>query len=109
MEVVGWIVWTLLAIFTTILIIAWLVKKQSYKKGRLYDSGEVVALISLPKCIITSIILLVVFVLVDVNKLHLIWIWPIICFFVNLRMAKQVLKADEKRLNEQIEEETKNR
>jgi len=103
-----WIVWTLLAIFTVVLFIAWSVKKRGYKKGRFYDTREVVTLVFVPRFVIAASALLTIFLFINVSKLHLIWIYLVIYFLINVKMAKRVSKADKERLSKEIEkQETK--
>ena len=54
MNSIEWIVWTLLAFFTVALFITWSVKKRGYKKGRFYDTREVVALMFVPRFVIAA-------------------------------------------------------
>jgi len=99
MNVLQWIVWTGLAISTLTSFITWIYKKRSYQDGCFYDTREVVALLTIPRVVIAGTILLLVFLFVGVNKLHLLWLFPATYFFINVMMARKVVKADKERMN----------
>lgn len=104
MDWLEWIVWTILLWFTSVCFITWLVKKRKYRGGFFYDTREVVALYTIPRVVLTWSVILIVFLFVDVNKLHLIWICPLVYIFINLRMSKKVLREDEERLMKESSE-----
>lgn len=103
MRYLEWIIWTLLAIYTAIMFIAWLIKKPTYKSGCYYDSGEVVTLHSIPKQTFASAVILTAFVFLDFSKLHLLWIYPVVNFYIAVKISKWVLKKDEGRLNKEAD------
>lgn len=70
MNSIEWIVWTTLAIFTAVSFITWSVKRQEYKKGRFYDTREVVTLMFVPRFVIAASTLLIIFLFINVSKLH---------------------------------------
>ena len=105
MEIFEWIIWIILAVFTLTSFITWKIKERGYKKGSFYDTREVVALITVPRFVIASSILLIIFLFINVNKFHLIWIYPAMYILILLRISKRVVKADEKR-NEMSFEDT---
>jgi len=104
MRYLEWIIWTLLAIYTAIMFIAWLIKKPTYKSGCYYDTKEVVALYSTPKNTFASAVILIAFVFLDFNKLHLLWIYPVVNFYIDVKISKWVLRKDEERLNREADE-----
>ena len=104
MRYLEWIIWTLLAIYTAIMFIAWVIKKLTYKSGCHYDTKEVVALYSIPKQTFASAVILTAFVFLDFSKLHLLWIYPAVNFYIDVRTSKWVLKKDEERLNREADE-----
>ncbi len=99
MNILQWIVWTGLAIFTLTSFITWIYKKRSYQDACFYDTREVVALLTIPRVVIAGTILLLVFLFVGVNKLHLLWLFPVTYFVINVMMARKVVKADKQRMN----------
>ena len=75
----------------------WLYKKRGYKSGEFYGSGELVTLYALPRVVLVQYIVLLIFFLAEFNKLHLLYIYPLVYILINLTMAKKVIKEDEKR------------
>ncbi len=96
-----WIVWTLLAFWTAFWFVTWLVKKREYKSGCYYDTGEVIALYGTPKTTFVSTAILVIFVFLDFNKLHLLWIYPVVNFYIDVKIAKWLCRKDRERLNKE--------
>lgn len=74
----------------------WLYKKREYKSGEFYDSPEVVTLYTLPRVVFTLYVIFLIFYLADFNKLHLLYICPIVYFIINYVMAGRVIKEDKK-------------
>lgn len=97
-----WIVWTLLAFWTAFTFVTWLVKKREYKSGCYYDTEEVMALYAMPKKTFVSTVILVIFVFLDFNKLHLLWIYPVVNFYIGVKIAKWVCRKDGERLNKEV-------
>ena len=77
-----WIVWTVFVVYTVVMFLTWLIKKPSYKKGHFYDTKHVITLFAIPKQTIAAAIILTFFIFVDLNKLHLLLIYPLIHFFI---------------------------
>ena len=103
MNTAEWVVWALLATHITVLFTAWSVKKRGYKKGAFYDTREVITLLFVPRFVILASALLIIFLLVSVNKLHLLWIYVVTYWLVLMRTTREVLRADERRLREETE------
>jgi len=99
MDIVEWIVWAILAILTFIMFITWIFKKRSYQHGHFYDTREIVTLYSVPRVSIAETIVLVAFLFIGVNKLHLLWLYPAIYFLLTFMMARRVSEADKESLN----------
>ena len=81
----------------TFILLTWLYKKWGYKSGEFYDSGEVVTLYVLPRVVLVQYIILLIFFFAEFNKLHLLYIYPLVYILINLTMVKKVIKEDEKR------------
>ena len=75
----------------------WFYKKRGYKSGELYDSGEVVTLYTLPRVVLVQYIILLIFFFAEFNKLHLLYVYPLVYILINFTMAKKVIREDEKR------------
>ena len=103
MKYIEWIVWTLLTFCTLFKFVTWLYKKREYKSGCYYDTKDVITLYAVPKQTFVSTIILAVFVFLDFNKLHLLWIYPVINFGISVTIAKWVNRKDEERLNKEAD------
>ncbi len=97
-----WIVWALLAFWTALKFVTYLVKKREYKTACYYDTKEVITLYAIPKETFVSTIILVLFVFLDFNKLHLLWIYLVVNFYIRINISKWVCKKDEKRINKEM-------
>ena len=96
-NVIEWGVWTVLAIYTLVIFINWFNKKKQYKLGEYYSKNEVVTLYSIPRISMVETVALLGFLLVDINKLHLLWLYPTIYFAIRIWMTRKVEKSAEKR------------
>ncbi len=102
MNILELFVWILLSSFTLLALVMWLAKKRQYRYGRIYDTREVVALYTVPRVVIAWTLTLIAFLFADVSKFYLLLIFPCVYIFINLRMAKRVLKEDEERFKAEI-------
>ncbi len=96
METFELIIFIFFILLNTFIFLLWLYKKRNYRHGKLYESGEVVTLYSLPRVVFVLYIVFLIFYLANFNKLHLIYICPIIYFIITHKMAKRVIKEDKK-------------
>jgi len=92
-----------LTFWTLFKFVAWLYKKREYKSGGYYDTQEVVALYAIPKKTFVSTIILAAFIFLNFNKLHLLWIYPVVNFSISVSIAKWVNRKDEERLNKEAD------
>ena len=99
-ELMEWIVWSLFALWTAFRFITWLVKKREYKNYCYYNTKEVITLYAIPKETFVSTIILVLFIFLDFNKLHVLWLYPVINFYIMMKITKWVCKKDEERQKE---------
>lgn len=100
MKWLEWIAWIIFSWFTIVSFITWLVKKRNYKHGQFYDTREVVSLYTIPRVVIIWSVILIGFLLIDMSKLHLLWLYPAVYIVIMLRMSKKVLRENEERVNE---------
>ena len=98
-----WIVWALFAFWTAFRFSTWLVKRREYKSYCYYSTEEVIALYAIPKQTIVASIILAAFIFTDFNKLHLLWIYPMVNFYIVVKISKWVWKKDEERLNKEAD------
>ena len=94
MNYAEWAVWGFFVLLTIFLSLAWLYKEKQYPAGRNYDTEVVMLLIGTPRFCFWASLVLIVFIFVDINKLNLLWIYPVLYFYVSLRMAKHLHKKD---------------
>ncbi len=87
-------------VFITIFaFILWAWKRKSYKRGQFYDTAEIVTLCTIPKAVVIWFFILLIFFFLEYNKLHLLYIFPIIYFVINYFQAGRILKREDKRKN----------
>lgn len=91
---IEWSIWSLFALITVIAGITWFVKEKEYNIGNWYDTSEIISLIAVPRAVFWETIVLVLFLFIDFNKFHLLWIFPLVWFFITTRMAKRIAKKD---------------
>jgi hypothetical protein len=82
MELLEWIVWVMMLLVTIGFSIAWADKTNSLKEGKSCDGIELILILGTPKLIIVWGIILISFLFINVNKLHLLWLF-LVSFFVN--------------------------
>ena len=106
MSTAEFVVMIILASMTVVMLVIWLWKRRSYKDKQYYDTREVVTLYTLPRAFFAETTLLLIFLNVDkgycVNKLHLLYLYPIVYFSINFMMARRVKKADEQNMGSRI-------
>jgi len=88
------VVWVFASSITIYIGTVWLFQKRTYKDKHFYDTEEVVDLYAHPRISIIQGVLLVLLFAFDINKLNVIWICPLLNYFVNLKMCKRVMKED---------------
>jgi len=92
MEIIEWIIWTLLLLWS---ILGYFGGKKHLGKlnnEKKYSAGYLVGISSLAKISLITIMILLVFLIIDINKLHLLWIYPIIYLFITNKKAKNIIK-----------------
>nr|BDD44700.1 hypothetical protein 6 [bacterium] len=93
MLIFEWIIWSVFAFLTIFLCSMWFFKKKEYKKGELYDTGEVATLIGLPWILFIEGLVLITFLFIGFNKLNLLWIYPLVywggLFTVTINLHKK--------------------
>ncbi len=91
------IVFCFFAFIAIIAFILWAWKRKSFKRGQFYDTAEIVTLCTLPRVAVIWLFILVIFFFLELNKLHLLYIFPIIYFIINSIQAKRILRKGDKR------------
>lgn len=94
MLVIEWIVWSILAFITIFMGLTWFIKEREHPTGKMYDTNVVLALVATPRIVFWETIILLAFIFIDINKLNLIWIYPLVYFFISVRWAKHIDKKN---------------
>jgi len=96
MVIFEWIVWVLMFGVTIVLLVLWIKEMRGEGSGLPDDSISLAIVCVAPRLIIPWGIVLISFLFVDVNKLHLLWICPVIFLLaVNLRVILKIKKDSE--------------
>jgi len=94
MLVFEWIVWSILAFITLFIGITWFIKEKKYPTGKMYDTNVVVTLVALPRIVFWEAVILITFLFININKLNLIWIYPLVYFVISVKWAKHIDRKD---------------
>ena len=92
-NVIEWGIWTVLVVYTLGIFINWFIKKKKYKHGAYYSKSEVVSLYSTPRICMVGTVVLLGFLLTDISKLHLLWVYPVIYLAIRIWMTRKVEKS----------------
>jgi hypothetical protein len=92
MNIFEWVVWSILAFITLVALITWIPKWKAFKKHRNFSEKEIVTIFSIPVIFVLESIVLLIFVFIDINKLHLLWIYPLLWFSVTYIQARWFIK-----------------
>ena len=91
MVIFEWIVWVLMFGVTIALLVLWIKEMKGEGNGLPDDSISLGIVCVAPRLIIPWSIILISFLFMDVNKLHLLWICPLIFLLVvNLRVIMKI-------------------
>jgi len=88
------IVFYCLIFVTVIMFSTWLYKRKSYKYGSFYNTEEVATLKIIPGITILYSIILLIFFIMELNKLHLIYIFPIVYYIAAYRQVMRLTKDE---------------
>ena len=92
MMIIEWVVWSFLMLGTILMALNWFINEKKHQTGKMYDTNVVLALVAIPRIAFWETIVLLAFIFIDINKLHLIWIYPIVYFFIGMKWAKRINK-----------------
>ena len=94
MEPAEFAVWTILAVFTTLFLFNWVLKKRKYRHGILLEKNERIALQAAPWVTMGWAAVLLLFLFIDYNKFYLLVIFPLFYLFVGYQIANNITKKD---------------
>lgn len=89
---IDWVIWIIVLIATLVLGINWAVRIRDYKVGEYYDSREIMLVRAAPSIVVVESVLLVGVLIMDISKLHLLWLAPLSYFIVLYVRGKRVVE-----------------
>jgi len=96
MVIFEWIIWVLMFGVTIALLVLWIKEMKGEGSGLPDDSISLGIVCVAPRLIIPWSIILISFLFMDVNKLHLLWICPLVFLLVvNLRVILKIRQDSE--------------
>jgi hypothetical protein len=94
MQPVEFAIWAILAVFTAFFLINWVLNKRRYRNTILFDERERIALQAAPWIVIGWTAVLLLFLLMNLNKLYLLIVFPLVYMLVNYQVSKMVTRKD---------------
>jgi hypothetical protein len=96
MELLEWIIWAMILGLTIALFVLWLRDMKGVGRGQSRDGIAMAIVCTAPRLIITWSVILISFLFIDLNKLHLLWICPLtFLLVVNLRVIMKIKNVSE--------------
>jgi len=88
-DIAQWIIWSLFAMITPILFIKSFTEYNSALKGKPKSAADVIGIAAYP--FVTSImaIVLIAMLFSNINKLHLLWIYPLVAIIFEFTIGKR--------------------
>ena len=107
-NVVGWFVWGIYGIMSLFLFIKSFTEYNSLSKGKPKSVTDIMGIASFPFTTSIMGIVLIIFLFLDVSKLHLLWIYFIVSLFFDFTVGRKAgnkfLKEIEKRQKEEVKD-----
>ena len=94
MEPTGFAVWTILAVFTGFFLFNGIWKKRKYRYAILSNRRQRVALKAAPRIGLAWAALLIAFLLVNLDSVYLLVVFPLIYLFVTYQVAQKLKGSD---------------
>lgn len=101
-NVAGWFVWGIYGIMSLFLFIKSFTEYNSAVKGEPKSVADIMGIASLPFTTSVMGVVLVIFLFYDVNKLHLLWMYPIVALIFDFTIGKRTGKKVRPDLFEKI-------
>ena len=95
-NVAEWFVWGLFAVISLYFFIRSENEKKAFKEGTSKSGGEIVVITSMPYTTSIMGVVLVVLLFIDLSKLHLLWMYPIVALIFEFRIGKRAIKTLDK-------------
>lgn len=101
-NVAGWFVWVIYGIMSLFLFIKSFTQYNSLVKGESKSITDIMGIASFPFTTSIMGIVLIIFLFYDVNKLHLLWIYPIVALIFDFTIGRRAGKKVRPDLFEKI-------
>jgi len=101
-NVAGWFTWVIYGIMSLFLFIKSFTEYNSLAKGESKSVTDIMGIASFPFTTSIMGIVLVIFLFYDVNKLHLLWIYPIVALIFDFTIGRRAGKKVRPDLFEKI-------
>lgn len=88
-SVAGWFVWGIYGVISVFLFIKSFTEHKSMIKGKPKSVTDIMGMTSLPFTTSVMGIILIIFLFLSMNKLHLLWIYPIVALIVDFTIGKR--------------------
>ena len=98
----GWFVWGIYGIMSLFLFIKSFTEYNSLIKGEPKSVTDIMGIASFPFTTSIMGIVLIIFLFYDVNKLHLLWIYPIVALIFDFTIGRRAAKKARPDLFEKI-------
>ena len=102
-NIAGWFVWIVYVIISIIFFVESHIQYKEMIKGEPKSITDMMGMASFPFTTSIMGIVLIIFLFLDVNKLHLLWIYPIVAIFFDLTIGKRAGKKISPKSFEKIE------
>ena len=101
-NVAGWFVWGIYGIMSLFLFIKSFTEYNSLVKGEPKSVTDIMGIASFPFTTSIMGIVLIIFLFYDVNKLHLLWIYPVVALIFDFTIGRRAGKKAQPDLFEKI-------
>lgn len=91
-NVAEWFVWIVYLFISIFFFIQSSIEYNSMLKGESKSVGSIMGIAAYPFVTFIMGIVLIVFLFVDINKLHLLWIYPVIAIIFEFTIGKRAWK-----------------
>ena len=91
-NIAGWFVWGIYGIISIFFFIKSFTEYKSMLKGEPKSITDIMGMASFPFTTSIMSIVLIIFIFINLNKLHLLWIYPIVAFVFDFTIGKRAGK-----------------
>ena len=88
-SIAGWFVWGIYGIISICLFIKSFTEYKYMLKGEAKSVADIIGIASFPFTTSVMGIILIIFLFLSVNKLHLLWIYPIVALIFEFTIGKR--------------------